>query len=162
VFGGFHARGGEVELKSFRVAMNEIEDAMSAGVHPCNQVRPSDRTLRWDARAKLLEGALLSQAREVGHLPIRHELAEKLRIHPVDAEDDELLVTPPLAARPLARGQQQQRRTRQRCSYQPEKLFQTVTPLYDRLCSPGRGRQHLHNQGQAYVEMNCCAECPRM
>jgi len=38
VLRGFDARGREVELEGFRITMNEIENAVAAGIHAGDQV----------------------------------------------------------------------------------------------------------------------------
>ena len=92
-----YSRSGKIWLQSLGIAMDEIEDAVPAGVHAGNQVRPGHRTLRRNAGGQQPERSLLSEGRKVRHLALGHELFQKLRVHAVDAENDELLIAVPLS-----------------------------------------------------------------
>src|SRR5258708_35648795 len=79
--------------------MNEVEDAVTAGVHPCNKVGPCHRTLRRNAggeRAKVPRGF---ESCEVGHLAFAHEAMQELRIHAIDAKNDQTLTAVGIRAR---------------------------------------------------------------
>ena len=75
--------------------MNKIKDAVPAGVHASDQVRPSHRTLRRNAGRKLTKRSLLHQFGKVRHLPFPNEFTQELRVHAINAEDDELVVAVP-------------------------------------------------------------------
>lgn len=71
--------------------MNEVEDAVTAGIHPSNKVGPCHRTLWRNAggeRAKISHGFEFG---EVGHLAFAHEAMQELGIHAIDAQDDQAL-----------------------------------------------------------------------
>lgn len=87
--------------------MNEIENAVSAGVHAGNHVGPRHRALRRDARGQRVIRAFLHQPGKVRHLPFLHEFVQELGIHAVDAENDELVLAVPVAAGALAGIEQQ-------------------------------------------------------
>src|ERR1700682_876107 len=91
MLGAFHSRGGEIKLKGFRIAVDEIKDAVPAGIHARNQVRPCHRALRRDAGRQTPERSLLGQPGEVRHLALRHELSEQVWVEPVNTEDNQLL-----------------------------------------------------------------------
>ena len=85
--------------------MDKVEEAVSAGIHAGNHIRPSHWALRWNTRGQALERASLCQPRKVRHLPLLDETCQKLRVHSVDAKDDELLLSLPFSSGSLARGQ---------------------------------------------------------
>src|SRR3954466_9580343 len=89
----FHLGCGEIELHGFRIAMDESQDPMPARVHARDQVRPGNWTLRRNTGRELAERPLLREFGKVGHLAFRHELPQQLRIHSIDAENDQLLPT---------------------------------------------------------------------
>ena len=60
---------------------------------------------------------------KLGILPFVHELLQELRIHAVDAEDDQLLLSLPVAARMLAREQQGSGGKDQQSSKYPDNFF---------------------------------------
>ena len=68
--------------------MNKIKNAVPAGVHPRDQVRPRHRTLRWDTSGEQTKGSLRGEQRKIRHLAFSHELFQELRVHAVDAEND--------------------------------------------------------------------------
>jgi len=70
---------------------------VAPGIHAGNQVRPCHRTLWRNAGGQQPEGSLLGEGRKVRHLALGHELLQKLRVHAVDAQDDELLIALPLS-----------------------------------------------------------------
>ena len=111
VFRWLYPRCGEIRLQRVRIAMNEIKDAVSAGIHARDQVGPRYRTLRWNTGREQAKRSLLAQDGKVRHLALSHELFQELRIHPVNAEDDEFLVALPLLA--LARKQKRNRSAQQ-------------------------------------------------
>ena len=95
----------EVETQSLRIAMNEIKNPVTAGVHPGDQIRPRHGALRRDAGGEFPKVALRCQLREVGHLALTHELAQELRVHAIDAQDNQALIAVPLGVRGAAGGQ---------------------------------------------------------
>src|SRR5437660_2644777 len=97
-------RGGEIELHSLWIAVDEIEDAMAAGVHSRDQVRPRNWTLWRNAGGEFSERPLAGQFGKVRHLPFPHELPQKLGIHAVDAENDELVLSLPPPVSEIAGG----------------------------------------------------------
>ena len=58
-----------------RVAMDEIEDPVSAGIQSGDDAGPGDRTLRWDRRAERRERAGRRDSGEVRHAALRHQIA---------------------------------------------------------------------------------------
>ena len=72
----FHPGRGKIKLKSLRIAVNKIEDSVSAGVHSRDQVRPRHRALRRDAAGQTPERSLFRQAGKIRHLALVHELRE--------------------------------------------------------------------------------------
>jgi len=84
--------------------MDEIKDAMSARVHAGDQVRPRHRTLWRNAGSEQTERSLLHQGGKVRHFSLGHKLFQQLRVHAVNAENDDLLIPMPFS-RP-ARNQQ--------------------------------------------------------
>ena len=89
--------------------MNEVKDAVATGIHSSNQIRPRYWTLRRNAGSKLPKVALSDKFREVGHFSFTHELLQQLRIHAVDAQNDEALISVPLRATGPARGKKYRR-----------------------------------------------------
>jgi hypothetical protein len=83
----FNFRSREIKVKGLRIAVDKIKDTVSAGVHSRDQVRPRDRTLRWDAAGQTPERSLLRQAGKIRHLALRHELREQIRIEAVNPQD---------------------------------------------------------------------------
>ena len=75
--------------------MDEIKYPVTAGIHASDQIRPCDRTLRRNAGRELPKRSLLHQFRKVRHLPFSHKLGKKLRVHAVNAEDNQPVVTVP-------------------------------------------------------------------
>src|SRR6202171_5148312 len=122
MLGAFHSRGGEIKLKGFRIAVDEIKDAVPAGIHARNQVRPCHRALWRNAGRQTPERSLLGQPGEVRHLALRHELREQVRVEPVDAEDDQLPGLNRSAPRVMAGEKQAQTR-----GTQSQQAYQTKT-----------------------------------
>jgi hypothetical protein len=85
VLRSFDTGGREIESESLRVAMNEIEDPVTACIHSCNKVGPCHRTLRWDAGGERSKISLSLEFGEVGHFAFAHEAMQELGIHSVDA-----------------------------------------------------------------------------
>src|SRR5207247_4502217 len=52
MFRRLHSRSREVKRQSFRITMDKVEQAVSAGIHARNHVRTSNRALRWNTRDK--------------------------------------------------------------------------------------------------------------
>jgi hypothetical protein len=104
--------------------MDKIENSMSPGIHAGDEVRPSHRTLRRNARRQMLVRSLLRQLGEVRHLPRLHEAVQQLRIHPVDPEDDELLLSMPLAVGSLTRIEQEGQSTQRQRAKNPDSFLQ--------------------------------------
>jgi len=71
--------------------MNEIEDTVAASIQAGDEIGPCYRALRRNTGGQAAERSLLGQAREVRHLPFRHELGEQVGIEAVYAEDNYLL-----------------------------------------------------------------------
>ena len=155
----FHSRSREIKLKGFRITMDEIENPVPSGVHASDQVRPRDRTLRRDAGAEFSEGALFSQAGEVWHLPFLHEFSEELRVHAVDAKDNQFLTAARVGASALAGRQQEGADTQHQDNRQPDSFFQTVAPFTtsacDKIAPASRNRAGMSPDDN-------CAECPRL
>ncbi len=91
----FHARSRKIGLQRFGVAMDEIKNAMPACVHAGDQVRPGDRALWWNAGGEQAKRPLSCQCRKIRHPALGHVLLQQLRVHPVNAQNDELLITVP-------------------------------------------------------------------
>ena len=91
--------------------MDEIKDAVPACIHAGDQVRPGHRTLRRNAGGEQAERSLLRQGGKIRHPALGHELFQQLRIHAVDAENDDLLIALPFSG--LAGNQQRSRRAHQ-------------------------------------------------
>ena len=75
--------------------MDEIKYPVTAGIHASDQIRPCNRTLRRNAGRELPKRSLLHQLREIRHLSFPDKLLQQLRIHAVNAEDYQLVVTVP-------------------------------------------------------------------
>src|SRR5579862_1436521 len=90
-----HPRGGKIRLQRLGIAVNEIKDAVPAGVHACDQVRPSDGALRRNAGGEETERSMLRESGKVRHLALGHEFLQQLRIHAVNPKNDELLIALP-------------------------------------------------------------------
>ena len=84
--------------------MNKIKDAVAAGIHARDQVGPGHGTLRRNAGGEQPKRSLLGQGGKIRHLAFGHEPFQKLGVHAVNAENDELLIAMPFS--PLARKQQ--------------------------------------------------------
>ncbi len=56
--------------------MDEIKNAVPAGIHASNQIRPRHRTLRRNAGGQFAEISLRRQFGEVRHLAFAHKLAQ--------------------------------------------------------------------------------------
>ena len=86
--------GGGGRHTGHRIAVDEVEDAVPAGVAAGDEVRPGHRRLGWDGGAQRVHpAAVLHQSGEVAH-PIgiaRDGLGQQVGVHPVDAQDDHLL-----------------------------------------------------------------------
>src|SRR6266536_947027 len=80
VLGTFNARGGKIELHRLWIAVNKIKDAVPAGIHTRDQVRPGHWTLRWNAGCELTERSLLHQFGKIRHLPFADKSRKKLWI----------------------------------------------------------------------------------
>ena len=65
--------GREIKAQRFWIAMDEVEDSVSTGVHARDEIRPRHRTLRRDAGGEWAEIALSLELREVGHFALAHE-----------------------------------------------------------------------------------------
>lgn len=89
--------------------MDEIEDAVTAGIHPCNKVGPCHRALRGNAGGELAKISHGFELGEVGHLAFAHEPVQELRIHAIDAENDQALTAVLGRARGAAGGQHRDR-----------------------------------------------------
>src|SRR6476619_6819950 len=61
MLGRLYARCGKIWLQSFGIAVDEVEDAVAAGIHAGNQVRPCHRTLWRTAGWQQPEGSLLGE-----------------------------------------------------------------------------------------------------
>lgn len=85
--------------------MNEIEDSVPSCIHSCDEIRPRDRALRWNAGGQLTKRSLLDQLRKIRHLAGAHELPEQLRVHAVDTKDDDLVIAMPIGIIPPAGNQ---------------------------------------------------------
>ena len=109
--------------------MDKIKDVVPPGVHSGDQVRPRYRTLWRNAGGEQAKRSLRSQSGEVWHPPFVHELLQELRIHAVDAEDDQLLFSMPITARTLARGQLGSGTKKQQASKYPDNFLQRLTPF---------------------------------
>ena len=81
-----HRRKG---LHGGGVAMNEIENAVPAGVHAGDEGRPRHRTLRWNRGAQPAEIATPAQGRHVGQdIPMA---LNEAGVHAVHSEHDEAM-----------------------------------------------------------------------
>ena len=101
--------------------MDEIEDAVAAGVHAGDQVGPGDRALGRNAGGELAERSFARELGKIRHFALLHELAEQLRIHAINAENDELV-----RIRALARDQESDA---EECGEQPERSSQRPAPF---------------------------------
>ena len=75
--------------------MNEIEDPVTARIHPCNKVGPCHWTLWRDAGGERSKISLGLEFGEVGHFAFAHEAMQEFGIHSVDAQNDEALMALP-------------------------------------------------------------------
>ena len=91
------SRRGKIWLQRVGIAMNKIKDAMPARIHARDQVGPRHRALGRNAGGEQTKRPLLGQDRKVRHLAFGHELLQKLRVHAVDAENDDLPVAVPFS-----------------------------------------------------------------
>ena len=94
--------------------MNEIENAVYAGIGAGDEIRPCDRTLGWNTGAeRLVPTSSVAQLRQVRHLALSHQPFAQTGIHSVEADDDELgiPVHPPMT------GGDAQPRKHERCRY---------------------------------------------
>ena len=74
----FDLRRRKIKLKILRVAMDEIEDPMAAGIHSRNQVRPGHRALRRNAGRQAAERSLAAASRaKFGILPSAMNLVSR-------------------------------------------------------------------------------------
>ena len=112
--------------------MNKIEDAVTAGVHSSNKVGPSHRTLRRDAGGERAKISLSFELGEVRHLAFAHEAMQQLRIHAVDAENNEALVGVGIRSSGVARGQHGHARDKQEKARHPEYFLQRLNPQRSR------------------------------
>ena len=71
------------------IALQEVEDLVSAGVEAGRERRPRHRRLRRDGRRQRRVAAPGLERREVGKLSPRQHLLDDGRIHAVEAEDDD-------------------------------------------------------------------------
>jgi len=81
---------GEGRAIGLGIALQEVEDAMPAGVQTGREGGPGDRRLRRDGRQQRGEAPLGAQLRQVGQLPLVHPPRGELGVDAVEAEDDEL------------------------------------------------------------------------
>ena len=81
--------------------MDKIKNAVTPGIHTCNQIRPRYWTLGRNTCRKLTERSLLYQRGEIRHPAFLDESLEQLRVHAVDAEHDDFFVPAPTG--PLTR-----------------------------------------------------------
>ncbi len=105
------SRRRQKRLHRLRVSMNEVENAVPSGIEACGERGPRDRTLGRDRRSKRPERAGLSQLQEVRHASARHQIADEVVIHPIDAEHDD---APPCLARTAVRSATHRRSGRRR------------------------------------------------
>ncbi len=122
MLGAFYSRRRKIELKGFRIAVDEIKNSVSTGIHTRNQIRPRHRALRRNAGRQTPERSLRGQPREVRHLAFRHELSEQVGVEPVNPEDDEL----PGRNRPAPRGMAGEKQAQTRGT-QSQQAYQTKT-----------------------------------
>jgi len=73
--------------------VNEIEDTVPAGILPGNEIRPRHRRLRRGRGAEDLKIAFGHQPSEGGQHTFVHEPLQQERVHPVQAEADDLPVS---------------------------------------------------------------------
>ncbi len=105
VLGGLGAAGRQVGQHGLGVAVHEVEDAVAAGVHAGDEVRPGHRALRRHRGPERREAAGLGQPRQVGQLALGHQPRGHAVVHAVEAEHDHPLAA--VAGRAAAAGRQQ-------------------------------------------------------
>src|ERR1035438_1287168 len=110
MFGPFDLRGGKIKLKSFGIAVNEIEDAMPAGIHAGDQIGPRHGALWRNARRQTAERTLSGEPGEVGHLAFRHELRQQIGVEAVHSKNNHLFGAHRSATGVLAREKETQPR----------------------------------------------------
>ena len=104
--------------------MDEVKNPVPTGVHAGDQVRPSHRTLRWNAGHQVLVRSQLRELGKVRHLARLHETIQQLRVHAVDAENDEFLLPMPFTVGPLAGIEQQDPGTQEQRARDPDSFLQ--------------------------------------
>ena len=95
-----HAEVGHVGLQ---VADEEVEDVVLAGVAAGGERRPRRRRFGRRGRLQPVEAALAGELLEVRQLAFAHPLLDEARVHPVEAEDDHLLLDTSRAGRSCRR-----------------------------------------------------------
>ncbi len=73
-----------------RVALQEIDDAVAAGIEPGGESRPGHRGLRGDGRLERRKGAFGLELRQVGQLAFGHPLLGEPGVGAVEADHDRL------------------------------------------------------------------------
>lgn len=87
----FHASHGKIRLHRLGVTVDEVKDAMTAGIHAGNDVRPGHRALRRNTATEFTETAVTLQLLEVGHAPILHVPTQELGVEAIDPQHDNLV-----------------------------------------------------------------------
>jgi hypothetical protein len=145
-------RGGD-RLVGGRIAVDEVEDPVPAGIHPGDEARPRDRTLRRRRGAERLVRALVAELREVRHLAARDHLLEDHRIHPVDADDEH--------ARLLGRGVRGGRHDQRgdRASQSAHDPLLARRPGSGKILAPGAEPLCARLVGSSIPATGACAPC---
>ena len=98
-----HPVGGRVHLDRRRLAVQEVEHPVPAGVHAGDEVGPGDGAERRHARLEGGEAPFGGEAREVRKPPLVDEPLEIAGVHAVDAEHDDVPAARPAGRRAAGR-----------------------------------------------------------
>src|SRR6516164_5135621 len=74
-----------------RMAMNEVEDPVRSRPRAIDEVGPGNGALRRNARPQTAESAGRAHLLKIGEQPFLYHARGQARVHPVDADDDDLL-----------------------------------------------------------------------
>jgi len=93
-----------------RIALQEVEDLVAARIETRGERGPGDRRLRGNGGRERRVAAALAERRQVRQPPRRHHLLDDVRVHAVEAEDDDAggLFRGAEGAREHARGQRRE------------------------------------------------------
>ena len=102
-FRGLAANHAEIGQVGSRVTNEEVVDVVLAGVDPGGERGPRRRRFRRVRRFQIVDAARLDEPGDVRQFPLGDVPLHEIRIHPVEAEDDQLLVEPAFRRRAAGR-----------------------------------------------------------